>query len=289
MATSLFPRLSRALRGSGSTSKLILLAFCLCAVLVTAACSEGESEQAAPPPAQAEPAPPPAEPGPPAPPDLVTGDATPLPPGEQHVTAFDPALSFTLTQTTPAYRLLPWAAAMTLAGSAESPELAVAFWSDLLDFLDPSIEQTTRSGAKADQVPKTADGVLEWFLSNPRLSTSEQKNITIDGVEGTEIEVELKQGEAYASELCSPTPTCAPLLIAPPLEVSRTSGSYLYQVADVGVPFRAEILDVNGKMLLILIDARDLEHQAVADQFLSTLKFDSMSGGQGVPVALDES
>jgi hypothetical protein len=205
------------------------------------------------------------------------GESFTLAAGRHHVKALDPSFSFALTKTTPADGMPSRLVGLTLAGDGGSPEVQLSFWTRSFDLLDPAVEHSSLSELKADEgAPKTADGVLQWLMAHPRLITSGVKDVTIGGVAGIEVGVAVKDGRAYeAGDFC--TASCAPILFTPPLAVPHDNGNWIVDAPAVGERIRIQLLDVHGKLLMLLTEVAGgdyAQNAGPADKVISTLKFE---------------
>jgi len=110
----------------------------------------------------------------------------PLEPGQYNATYFDPAMAFEIT--TPGWT---WSYSGSLQMFA-SDEAAEGYGSDEINFfLDPVIAAQDCKDGPEPGVERSVDDLVAWLEAAPGLRTSEQTPVTVGGLNGIRLDLEL--------------------------------------------------------------------------------------------------
>jgi hypothetical protein len=214
-----------------------------------------------------------AEPGAPAGQDIgellasEPGSPLPIEAGTYTASSFTAPLAFSLADVAIANGSLPNELDLTVG-----PDLnvRVTFLDEGVLPLLPKAKKQTSADLKFDEIPATTDALVRWFEKHPRLTASKPKKVTIGGVEGSEVELALKDGEGYRSDLCPGAEPCAPLFHTGPDAAASTG-----YVANTGSKLRVAVLEVDGRRVLVITEAkRSLDRLGKwSDELLETVTF----------------
>jgi hypothetical protein len=194
------------------------------------------------------------------------GSPFPLEAGDYKAASFSTPLAFTLADIGVVNGNLPNELDLTLG---PNQNVRLTFLDDAVEPLRPKAKQTS-ADLKLDEIPATTDALVDWLKQHPRLTSSKPKSVTIGGVEGTELEVELKDGQGYRSDLCPAAEPCAALFHTSP-DASKSVG----YVAAPGSKLRIATVEVDGRRIVIVTEAKgNLDKLAEwADEVLGTVTF----------------
>lgn len=198
--------------------------------------------------------------------DTEPGAPFPLDIGNYKAASFTPLLGFALADLGVVNGNLPNELDLTLG---PNQNVRLTFLDDAVEPLRPKAKQTSVD-LKFDEIPGTVDALIGWLQKHPRLTSSKPRSVTIGGVEGTELDVALKDGEGYRSDLCPAAEPCAALFHTGP-DASESVG----YVANPGSKLRIAVLDADGHRIVIVTEAKgSLDKLARwADQVLETVTF----------------
>jgi len=261
--------------------------------VVVAAIAAGCGSQEAPPPAAAPPASPPAETttaaSPAPPPTESTSPAETAPPTEtstddpiaipQSAGLLDGAYSsglyappFTFLVDQPAFTQggLPNLIPLDLGATAVTTPLT--FFNDTASLADPESTQNGPGGPDVDDVGiDSAESLVKWLTTNPRLKSTKPVDIEIGGVPATEVVVEVAEGQAYESPAgCGQGVKCVLLVVMPDIGFSY--------FIEPGRPLRVQVLDVDDRTVFITTEPPRADYEggiASADQLLDTVEWGS--------------
>ncbi len=194
------------------------------------------------------------------------GSPFPLDAGNYQAAGFTLPLAFTLADVGVVNGNLPNELDLTLG---PNQNVRLTFLDDAVEPLRPKAKQTSVA-LKFDEIPATVDALIGWLQKNPRLTSSKPRSVTIGGAEGSEVDVELKEGQGYRSDLCPSAEPCAALFHTG----SDASESVGYVVAP-GSKVRIAVVDADGRRIVIATEATgSLDKLARwADDVLGTVAF----------------
>ncbi len=195
------------------------------------------------------------------------GSPFPLDVGTYSAPTFTPPLAFTLADVAVVNGNLPNELDLTLG---PNQNVRLTFLDDAVQPLRPKAKKQTSADLKFDEIPATADALVSWLKENPRLTSSKPKSVTIGGIEGTEVDVALKDGEGYRSDLCAGAEPCAPLFHTGP-DAAVSTG----YAANTGSTLRIAVVEADGHRIVVVTEAKgSLDKLAKwADELLATVTF----------------
>jgi hypothetical protein len=194
------------------------------------------------------------------------GEPLPLEAGDYELAALSPPLTFALSDVGILNGVLPVEADLTLGPNLN---VRLLFLNDSFAPLRPGAKQT--SGAvKLDEVAETPEALAGWLRQHPRLSASKPRPVTIAGAEGSELEIEVKEGEGYRSDLCPGAQPCVVLFHTEP----DAEATFVHALEE-GERARVAVFEADGRRMIAMTQTDgNLDRLAkFADEVLSTVSF----------------
>ena len=166
----------------------------------------------------------------------------PLEPGQYHATYFDPTMAFEIT--TPGWT---WSYTGSLQMFA-SDEAAEGYGSDEINFfLDPVIAAQDCKDGPEPGVERSIDDLVAWLQAAPGLTTSDGTPVTIGGLDGVRVDLEVAPEWKKDCFYSDGTP------VVPLIYSSAFPGGYNWAISPP-MSMRWYVLGAGNRVLIVAIE-----------------------------------